>query len=72
MLGKVQEGEGAAQDERVGGTTGPMDTSLSKRWEIAKDGAAWCAAVHEGAKSQTRLGDNDAFSHPFSTQFSGF
>ena len=29
--------------------------SLSKVWEMAKDREAWCAAVHEAAKSQTQL-----------------
>ena len=32
-----------------------MDMSLSKLWEIAKDRETWRAAIHEVAKSGTRL-----------------
>ena len=34
-----------------------IDMNLRKLQEIVKDREAWCAAVHEVAKSQTRFSD---------------
>ena len=42
---------------RLHSITDSMDMSLSKHWEIVGDREAWCAALCEVEKSQTRLSD---------------
>ena len=37
------------------GITDSMDMSLSKLWEIVKDGESWYVAVHGVTKNQTQL-----------------
>ena len=57
MLGKIEGGRrrGRQRIRRWDGITDSTDMNLSKLQEIVEDRGAWCAAVHEVTKSQTRL-----------------
>ena len=54
MLGKIEGKKRKGQHHlRLDSITNPMDMNVSRLQDIVEDRGAWCAIVHEAAKSWT-------------------
>ena len=59
MLGNI-EGRRRREHQRMrwlDGITSTMNMNLGKLQEMVRNEVAWCAAIHEVAKSRTRMRD---------------
>ena len=59
MLGGIRGRRrmGRQRTRWLDGITDSMEVNLSELWDLVRDREAWRAAIHEVAKSRTRLSD---------------